>query len=53
MPTLTRIAAIYRFFGFPPPRVFLVELLALGEEERRELAQEAARALGVSIGGWS
>ena len=50
MEQLTRMRAIKRYFGsegYPP--VTNSELLALSEKDREELAQGAAKELGVEI----
>jgi len=49
MPTIKRIAAIKRYFSTESKPVTLSELAALTKEERTELAEGAASALGLVL----
>jgi len=46
---IKRIAAIKRYFGVPEHPVTLQELTALTKENRQELAEGAARELGLEL----
>ena len=46
---IKRIAAIKRYFGVPGHPVTLQELMALTKENRQELAEGAARELGLEL----